>query len=158
MKLICLTLEKQFKSLHIAYTYRGKFINEQVFTILYDAHKSTNLEFPYRNHEKFELDETTEDECMAEFRFTGSTVMNLLSRCSRKRKFGKIRGLEMHKYWFLFLVHDEKVDYFSVLSLYPAASLPGVSRTKTTFTHVGHLYEVRQKVSKILFNYLNDHH
>ena len=80
MKLICLTLEKQFKSLHIAYTYRGKFINEQVFTILYDAHKSTNLEFPYRNHEKFELDETTEDECMAEFRFYGEDGYELVEQ------------------------------------------------------------------------------
>ena len=58
-----LTLEKQFKSLYIAskliltliaYTYRNKSINEQEFAILYDAHKSTNPEFPYWNYERFD--------------------------------------------------------------------------------------------------------
>ena len=34
---------------------------------LYDAHKSTNPEFLYWNYERFDLDEETNDECMADF-------------------------------------------------------------------------------------------
>ena len=84
MKTISLTLEKQFKSLYIAYTYRNKFINEQEFAILYDAHKSTNPEFPYWNYERFDLDEKTEDECMAEFRFYREKIYELLEQMQQK--------------------------------------------------------------------------
>ena len=53
----------------IAYAYGSNFINEQEFVLLYDCHKSTNPEFPYWNYDRFDLDEKSNDECKAEFRF-----------------------------------------------------------------------------------------
>ena len=53
----------------IAYAYRNRFIKEREFVLLHDLHKSKNPEFPYWNYERFDLDEKTNDECKAEFRF-----------------------------------------------------------------------------------------
>jgi len=62
----------------IAYAYGSNFINEQEFVLLYDCHKSTNPEFLYWNkrswsldwnYGRFDLDEKSNDECKAEFRF-----------------------------------------------------------------------------------------
>ena len=61
---------------------RNKFFNKKEFALLYDVHKSTNPEFPYWNYERFDLDEKTNTEYMAEFDFTAKAIMNLLSRCS----------------------------------------------------------------------------
>ena len=61
----------------LAYATRNKFINEQEFALLYDAHKSTNPEFPYWNYERFDLDEKTNNECMAEFRFYSEGIYEL---------------------------------------------------------------------------------
>mgnify|MGYP000645206568 CR=1 FL=1 len=47
---------------------RNKFVYEQEFALLYDFHKSTNPEFPNWNYERLDLDEKTNNECMAEFR------------------------------------------------------------------------------------------
>ena len=53
----------------IAYAYGSNFINKQEFILLYDCHKSTNPEFQYWNYDRFDLDEKSNDECKAEFRF-----------------------------------------------------------------------------------------
>ena len=55
--------------LEIAYAYGSNFINEQEFVLLYDCHKSTNPEFLYWNYDRFDLDEKSNEECKAEFRF-----------------------------------------------------------------------------------------
>ena len=49
--------------------HANKFIKEQEFAHLYDAHKSTNPEFPCGNYKRFDLDGKTIDECTAEFHF-----------------------------------------------------------------------------------------
>ena len=84
MKPISLTLEKQFKSLYIQCIHLSKQVYQQEFAILYDAHKSTNPEFPYWNYERFDLDEKTEDECMAEFRFYRENIYELLEQVQQK--------------------------------------------------------------------------
>lgn len=53
----------------IAYAYRKGFIYEREFVLLYDANRSKNPDFPHWNYERFELDELTNSECNAEFRF-----------------------------------------------------------------------------------------
>ena len=47
----------------------NNLINEQVFVLLYDCHKSTNPKFPYWNYDRFNLEEKSNDDCKAEFRF-----------------------------------------------------------------------------------------
>ena len=66
--------------MYIAYAYRNKFINEQEFALLYDAHKSKNPEFPYWNCERFDLDEKIEEECTAEFRFYREDIYGLVDQ------------------------------------------------------------------------------
>ena len=61
----------------IAYAYGSNFINEQEFVFLYDCHKSTNPEFPNWNYDRFDLDEKSNDECKAEFRFYREDIYKL---------------------------------------------------------------------------------
>ena len=42
---------------------------EQEFVLLYDCHKSTNQEFPYWKYDRFDLEEKSNDDYKAEFRF-----------------------------------------------------------------------------------------
>ena len=37
--------------------------------MLYDLNRSTNLNLPYWDYERFDLDRMSDDECIAEFRF-----------------------------------------------------------------------------------------
>ena len=61
----------------IAYAYRKGFINDREFVLLYDANRSKNPDFPYWNYERFELDELTNAECNAEFRFYKHDIYKL---------------------------------------------------------------------------------
>ena len=61
----------------IAYAYGKRFTNDREFVLLYDAFKSKNPEFPYWNYERFDLDEKTNDECMAEFCFYRQEIYKL---------------------------------------------------------------------------------
>ena len=61
----------------IAYAYGSNFINEQELVVLYDCHKSTNPEFPYWNYDRLDLDEKSNDECKAEFRFYREDIYKL---------------------------------------------------------------------------------
>ena len=53
------------------------YINGEEFVLLWDAYKSRNPEFPYWNYERFDLDEVSEAECKAEFRFFRSDIYAL---------------------------------------------------------------------------------
>ena len=55
--------------MYLAYAYRNKVIYEKEFALLYDAHKSTNPEFPYWRYERLDLDGKTNDESTAELSF-----------------------------------------------------------------------------------------
>ena len=43
--------------------------DDREFALLYELNSSENLEFPYWNYGRFDLDSTTDDEFKAEFRF-----------------------------------------------------------------------------------------
>ena len=43
-------------------------LTDEEFMLLYDINKSTNLELPYWDYEKFDLDRMNDDKCGGEFR------------------------------------------------------------------------------------------
>ena len=53
--------------LTVAYTVN--LISDEEFLLLYDLHKSKNLDLPHDEHDKFDLGNLCEDECRADFRF-----------------------------------------------------------------------------------------
>ena len=77
----------------IAYAYGNRFINEQEFVLLYDAYKSTNPDFPYWNYERFDLDEKTNDECKAEFRFDRKDIYKLAEQLQLPDEITTYNGL-----------------------------------------------------------------
>ena len=69
LKPSCLTSDKRELVSHtLMEATFNKLINEQEFVLLCDCHKSTNPEFPY-NYDRFDLEEKSNDDCKAEFRF-----------------------------------------------------------------------------------------
>ena len=44
----------------------------------------TSQQIPYWNYERFDLDEKTEDECMAEFRFYRENIYELLEQMQQQ--------------------------------------------------------------------------
>jgi hypothetical protein len=61
----------------VAYAYRKGFTNTREFVLLYDANTSKKNEFPYWNYERFDLDEMSNAECKAEFRFFKNDIYKL---------------------------------------------------------------------------------
>ena len=76
----------------IAYAFQNNFINEQEFSLLYDAHKPTNPEFPYWNYERFDLDKKT-NECKAEFRFYREDIYKLAEQLQLPDEITTYNGL-----------------------------------------------------------------
>ena len=52
-------------------------ISDEEFLILNEAFTSNNLEFPYKNYLKFQLDTMDEAECVADFRFQKEDILIL---------------------------------------------------------------------------------
>ena len=77
----------------IAYAYGSNFINEQEFVLLYDCYKSTNPEFPYWNYDRFELDDKSNDECEAEFRFYREDTYKLAEQLQLPDEITTYNGL-----------------------------------------------------------------
>ena len=77
----------------IAYAYRKGFINDREFVLLYDANRSKNPDFPYWNYERFELDELTNAECNAEFRFYKHDIYKLADALQLPDEFVTYNGL-----------------------------------------------------------------
>ena len=57
--------------------YAENLIDEEEFILLYDINTSKNPDFPYWTYEKFQLDNLTDDECKAEFRFLKNDIFEL---------------------------------------------------------------------------------
>ena len=55
----------------------NRVINDEEFVCLYELNKSKNLDYPYWNYEKFELDNLTNAECWSEFRFYRNDIYQL---------------------------------------------------------------------------------
>ena len=77
----------------IAYAYKKDFLNEQEFVLLYDAHKSKNPEFRYWNYERFNLEDKTNDECKAEFRFLREDIFKLADQLQLPHEITTYNGL-----------------------------------------------------------------
>ena len=54
-----------------------QLINNEEFVFLYDIHRSKSFDFPYWNYTRFDLNEWTNDECLADFRFHKADVYRL---------------------------------------------------------------------------------
>ena len=83
---------------YTTYAYRHKFINEQESAILYDPQQSTNPEFRNWNYERFDLDERTNDECMAEFRFYKEDIHELADQMQLLDEITTYNGLSQLRY------------------------------------------------------------
>lgn len=44
-------------------TYSDGIINDEEFVLLYDLNKSRNLDLPYWEYDRFDLDSMVDDEC-----------------------------------------------------------------------------------------------
>ena len=76
-----------------AYAYGSNLINEQEFVPLYDCHRSANPDFPYWNYERFDLDEKSNDECKAEFRFHREAIYKLAEQLQLPDEITTYNGL-----------------------------------------------------------------
>ena len=61
----------------LLHAYDMRDINDEEFMLLYNLNRSTNLDLPYWNYERFDLDLMSDDECIAEFRFKKGDVYTL---------------------------------------------------------------------------------
>ena len=58
-------------------SYDDGLIDEEELVMLYDLNTSKNPVFPYKNYERFELNNMDEAECKAKFRFEKSDLPQL---------------------------------------------------------------------------------
>ena len=59
--------------------YQGDYIDDEEFCLLYDINQSQNLDYPYWNYERFNIDEMDDSECWSEFRFYKNDIYHLKS-------------------------------------------------------------------------------
>jgi len=57
--------------------YADGLIDDEEYVLLYDINKSKNLDLPYWEYDRFDLDKLCDDECKAEFRFKKNEIYNL---------------------------------------------------------------------------------
>ena len=62
-------------------------IDEEEFLLLWDLHKSKNLDFPYEDYGRFDLDEMDDSECLAEFRFKKCDLPDLAAALQIPNQF-----------------------------------------------------------------------
>ena len=60
--------------------YCSNIIDSEEFVLLYDLHKSRNLDIPHTNFAKFDLENYNNDQCYANFRFSKARVYELRER------------------------------------------------------------------------------
>lgn len=60
------------------YAYNASFISDTEFVLLYVINTAKSLDFLNWNNEAFELDNRSDDECQAEFRFYKNDVYNVM--------------------------------------------------------------------------------
>ena len=57
--------------------HANNLIDDEEFVCLYDLNRSKNLDYPYWNYQKFDLEQLTDDECWSEFRFLKRDIYKL---------------------------------------------------------------------------------
>ena len=73
--------------------YDLSIINDEEFVLLYDINTAKSPDFPYWNYEAFELDNMSDDECQAEFRFYKNDVCDLMEVLGFPETFTCYNGL-----------------------------------------------------------------
>ena len=58
--------------------YDLRYIDEVEFVVLYDLSKTKHHEIPYWQHDRFDLESMSDDECRTEFRFEKEYLYNLV--------------------------------------------------------------------------------
>ena len=61
----------------LARSYLADIISDEEFVLLYDCSFSKNLELPYEEYERFDLEEMADSECRAEFRVNKRDLLHL---------------------------------------------------------------------------------
>ena len=64
----------------LAECYMADIISDEEFVLLYDSSFSKNLELPYEDYARFNLEEMVNSECIAEFR-VDKPVLPQLAEC-----------------------------------------------------------------------------
>ena len=77
----------------LLYAYDLSIINDEEFVLLYDINTAKSPDFPYLNYEAFELDNMSDDECQAEFRFYKNDVCDLMEVLGFPETFTCYNGL-----------------------------------------------------------------
>ena len=92
----------------ILLSYGMNLINDDDFLLLYPSYSSQNLNLPYDSYPEFDLDEFSEDECLAEFRFKKADIpviakalqISAVIRCSQGTVCDGIERLEAKRMCF----------------------------------------------------------
>ena len=63
----------------LAGSYLADIISDEEFVLLYDCSFSKNLELPYEEYERFDIEEMADSECMTEFRVNKRDLPHLAS-------------------------------------------------------------------------------
>ena len=64
----------------ITLAYCLNIIDNEEFVLLFDLHKSKNLDMPHTDFAKFDLENCNDDQCYANFRFSKAHVYDLRQR------------------------------------------------------------------------------
>lgn len=81
--------------------YYQNIISDEDFLLLYDENRSNNLDIPYDNYKKFDLNAMSDDECWGEFRLSKNDIPFLADvldlpdviRCEQRSICDKVEGL-----------------------------------------------------------------
>ena len=66
---------KTIKALHL--TYDQHLVNDEEFVLLYNLNTSINFDYPYRNYNRFNLDDWSDEGCRSDLRFYKADVYRL---------------------------------------------------------------------------------
>ena len=79
----------------VLFAYNDGFIDEETCLLLYDINKSKNIDLPYWNYERFDLDLMTDEECRTDFRFWKNDVYVLCEALQIPPEFICYNGLKV---------------------------------------------------------------
>ena len=58
----------------LLFAHHQQLITDAKFLVLFDLNTSNNLDLPYWKYNRFDLDELTDSECQAQFRFLKNDI------------------------------------------------------------------------------------
>ena len=70
-------------------------MNDEEFPLLYNVNTSKNPDLPYWKHDRFDLDELSDDECNVEFCFLRNDIYSLIDAMSFPDFFKCYNGLKV---------------------------------------------------------------